>query len=170
MLLFLLIMVNSTITGTIIEWKRERRWSDIIWPFRLDPLKAVTAWNYTYPDDVIDVKPASLLEISHQKSKKGDGEKKTLDIISGCTKASTFVGFVHMLKVEKSDTSKSSSATIEKIKRSVEIDVWRQSFSGRIDNLSFKFLQERDTRNRLQNLLQTAFTLDLLKKWGWLYC
>eukprot|EP00548_Thalassiothrix_antarctica_P014769 CAMPEP_0194174892 /NCGR_PEP_ID=MMETSP0154-20130528/9027_1 /TAXON_ID=1049557 /ORGANISM="Thalassiothrix antarctica, Strain L6-D1" /LENGTH=191 /DNA_ID=CAMNT_0038888499 /DNA_START=131 /DNA_END=703 /DNA_ORIENTATION=+ len=55
---------NHNIEGTIvISAKTTHKNADIISPFRLDPLKAVTAWNYTYPDDVIDVKPASLLEI-----------------------------------------------------------------------------------------------------------
>jgi len=96
-----------------------------------------------------------LLEIALQKSKKGDGEKKALDIISGCTKASTFVGFVHMMKVEKSDTSQSSSATIEKIKRSVEIDVWQQSFSGRIGNSS-SFAKTSKALNSSSNISNHA--------------
>jgi len=126
---------NHDIEGTIvISAKATHKNADIISPFKLDPLKAVTAWNYTYPDDLIDTKPENIMKAALENYKEHPSKKKTLDIISGCTKASSFVGFVHLLHGERTESSQSTSSKVDKIKESMEYDLCHTANKGGFGN------------------------------------
>jgi len=119
------------IEGTIVLCaKATHRNADIIEPFIMDPVKAVTAWNYTYPEDKIDVDPVSIYKTALEDYKTDKSEKKALSIISGCSKGSSFVGMVHLLKTESTSSTQTASSAASAVMATIEADIWVQSVSG----------------------------------------
>mmetsp|Transcript_27251 Transcript_27251/g.31099 ORF Transcript_27251/g.31099 Transcript_27251/m.31099 type:complete len:507 (+) Transcript_27251:165-1685(+) len=115
----------SNVEGTVvITANATHKNAAIISPLVLDPVKAVTAWNYTHPDDLIEVEPKKLMEAALEDYEADLSKKKTLDILSGCSKASSFVGYIHLLKQEKESSKQSTSSKVEAISREVEKTGW----------------------------------------------
>jgi len=122
---------NHKIEGTIvISAIATHKNASVISPFVLDPIKAVSAWNYTYPEDQIRTEPNNILSAALDDFKGDPSKKPTLDILSGCAKSSSFVGFVHIMQNEKTTSSQSAASAIEEVKSSFEKDAWQSSASG----------------------------------------
>jgi len=87
--------------------------SIVIDPFILDPVKAVSTWNNMYPSDIIRTDPESIFKtaLTSPASSKKDKDK-ALHIISGAGVASSFIGMVHVLKIEGSHSSQKSIAAM----------------------------------------------------------
>jgi len=128
---------NHTIKGTVvISAKATHKNADMISPLKIDPLKAIEAWNYTYPEESIDTQPENLMKAALGDFDVKNEKKKTLDIISGSTKASSFVGYVHLLKDETTDNTQSVSSLVDQVKQSFHKDIWIKSSSGGFGNSS----------------------------------
>lgn len=98
------------IEGTVvITAKCLHKQADIIEPFVLDPRKAVLSWNATFPDDKISTDAETMIQLAIGATEK-DRENK-MRVLSGCTKASSFVGYVHLFKSEGSSSSQISEST-----------------------------------------------------------
>jgi len=131
---------NHSIEGSIvITANANHRNADLIAPLVMDPLKAVSAWNYTFPDDILQVDATSLFKLAlddkkkkekPKKDKKGNEIKNNLSIITGCSKASSFVGMVHLLKNERTDSTQTASSFASAVTNSVECDLWLVSAGG----------------------------------------
>jgi len=122
---------NHKIEGTIvISAIATHKNASVISPFVLDPIKAVSAWNYTYPEDQIRTEPNNILSAALDDFKGDPSKKPTLDILSGCAKSSSFVGFVHIMQNEKTTSSQSAASAIEEVKSSFEKDAWQSAASG----------------------------------------
>mmetsp|Transcript_37145 Transcript_37145/g.42384 ORF Transcript_37145/g.42384 Transcript_37145/m.42384 type:complete len:504 (-) Transcript_37145:35-1546(-) len=104
--------------------------ADIIEPFRIDPEKAISAWNYTFPKDQIKTTPQDIFEAAIGDYKTPPSEKPALHILSGCTKGSSFVGLVHILQQEDSTSSNSAYAYSQSVQASMEFDMWATSLRG----------------------------------------
>jgi len=122
---------NHKIEGTIvISAIATHKNASVISPFVLDPIKAVSAWNYTYPEDQIRTEPNNILSAALDDFKGDPSKKPTLDILSGCAKSSSFVGFVHIMQNETTASEQSAASAIEDVKSSFEKDAWQSSASG----------------------------------------
>jgi len=142
---------KHSIEGTIvISANATHKNASIISPFILDPFKAVTAWNYTYPDEIIRTEPSNILKAALEDYDEDPSEKKTLNILSGCAKTSTFVGFVHILKDETTDSSQSASSMANQVRNSLEIDAWQKSVTGQFGGSS-------NVSNTQQSLSSASF-------------
>ena len=82
--------------------------ADIFAPFIMDPDKAIAAWNQTYPDQALDTGTAEGME--EALTAKPGNKEPALHLLSGQTVGSSFVGMVHFLQTEKSDSTQSETA------------------------------------------------------------
>jgi len=128
---------NHDIEGTVvISARATHKNADVIEPFVIDPEKAVTAWNYTYPKDLLNVDPQSIMKAALDDFKTKSDKKPAINILSSVTKGSSFTGLVHILKKESSDSSQSASAYASGIKNSQEFDQWYNASNGGYGNSS----------------------------------
>lgn len=98
---------NSELEGTIvISAHTTHKAASIMAPFVMDARKAITAWNYSFPDDLLNTSPEDIFQAAMKKRKKGDN---VMHLLSGYTKGSSFVGFVHILKKEHTQSSQKAS-------------------------------------------------------------
>mmetsp|Transcript_30061 Transcript_30061/g.45803 ORF Transcript_30061/g.45803 Transcript_30061/m.45803 type:complete len:499 (-) Transcript_30061:154-1650(-) len=122
---------NHKIEGTIvIVASCTHKMAAIIDPFVIDPKKAVKAWNFTYPDDRIDTDPSKISEAAFSTSVAEEMTAPALNLLSGCTKGSSFVGFLHILQKEETTSSQTSSAGSSAFMASVKTDMFVMSASG----------------------------------------
>mmetsp|Transcript_12092 Transcript_12092/g.18653 ORF Transcript_12092/g.18653 Transcript_12092/m.18653 type:complete len:505 (+) Transcript_12092:127-1641(+) len=101
--------------------------ADIISPLIMAPKKAVKAWNATYPDDRLLTNPSAMFEAAVARS---DGSEKVINLISGCTRGSSFVGYVHILQVESTQSSQEAAATASTIENSIFTTMITNAMSG----------------------------------------
>lgn len=131
---------QHNIEGTIVICAHAtHKNAHIIEPLVLDPKKAVKAWNYNFPDDRIQVDPQSIMAAAFEPEEGGEGEKKVLNLLSGCTRASTFVGMVHILQQESTESSQKARSTARTVQESLEVDLFIASIgasSGRSSSSS----------------------------------
>mmetsp|Transcript_33442 Transcript_33442/g.36981 ORF Transcript_33442/g.36981 Transcript_33442/m.36981 type:complete len:510 (+) Transcript_33442:149-1678(+) len=99
-------MTNHNIDGTIvISAFCNHRQADIISPLILDARKLLAAWNQTFPDDYLDPDPKSMFDAGlKEEDERNDIKSNKLHLLTGCTRASSFVGFAHVLKVERTES------------------------------------------------------------------
>lgn len=90
-------------------------------PFVLEPRKALQAWNHTFPDDRLESDPASMFEAALENTKKGSN---CLQLLSGTTKGSSFVGYVYILKRQYTDSSQTSESVTSSIQSTYERQAW----------------------------------------------
>eukprot|EP00548_Thalassiothrix_antarctica_P014279 CAMPEP_0194169958 /NCGR_PEP_ID=MMETSP0154-20130528/4612_1 /TAXON_ID=1049557 /ORGANISM="Thalassiothrix antarctica, Strain L6-D1" /LENGTH=497 /DNA_ID=CAMNT_0038881583 /DNA_START=129 /DNA_END=1622 /DNA_ORIENTATION=- len=122
---------NHDIEGTVvITAKATHKNADIISPFVIDPIIAVQSWNYMYPDDAIQTDPTNIMLAALDDYKTKPSEKTSMEIISGCSKGSSFTGFVHVLQQESSSSDETAESFAEGIKSAQETDAWVSASSG----------------------------------------
>ena len=88
---------RHSIAGTlVIAIRCTHKNAQIFAPFVLDPDKAVTVWNKLSKTTRIDTSDPEKVKQLAEKSSE-DGDKDCLNILSGATYGSAFVGMVHVL-------------------------------------------------------------------------
>jgi|JI8StandDraft_2_1071088.scaffolds.fasta_scaffold00305_31 uncharacterized protein (UPF0254 family) len=96
------------IEGTLlITASCTHKMATLLSPLFLDPDKAMRAWNALYPNDKLRIKEEDL-EAALKQS--GTEEERAMHIISGFTTGSSFVGMVHILRQEFTDSSESAAS------------------------------------------------------------
>ncbi|MCV2884096.1 hypothetical protein OE749_05275 [Aestuariibacter sp. AA17] len=138
---------NHSIEGTlVITANCTHKVADLFAPFVLDPEKAIRAWNVYVPDKKIDTAdPESMQKVIAGK----DSDSAGMYLLSGATYGSSFVGMVHILQDEKSDSSQSSSSVAASMSASIEEHLFLANSSG-------KFGLDTSFANSLKNLLSTS--------------
>jgi len=129
---------RHNIAGTIVITATcNHRQADIIAPCVLDPKKSVEAWNASFPYDRLYTDPVSMYkaampatESDLAKSAKSFFGQNAMYLLNGCTRGSSFVGFVHILQVEGTDTTQVSHALAGEMKVSIERNMALSSMSG----------------------------------------
>ncbi len=100
--------------------------ASIFAPFVMDVDKAIRVWNEVFPDKKIEPdKPGNLLEIEEDGS-----ATETLNLLSGATYGSSFVGMVHVLKESKSQSSQSMYTAAESLSAAMKVGGWFAEESG----------------------------------------
>jgi hypothetical protein len=142
---------QHNIEGTlVITASCTHKQTDLFAPFVMDPEKAVYAWNWMFPDDQIQTtRPETLVQAIENVSANGtDDQKKFLSLLSGQTIGSSFVGMVHILRTEKTDSTQTSSASASKFASEFEWGGFFASGKG-------AFGVDSDFSNNIKNMLST---------------
>ena len=117
---------NHDIEGTlIITATCTHKNAIILTPLVLDTDRAIGAWNNTYTDD--QIKEDDLSPVTEVKN----SDNKSIDILSGATFGSCFVGMVHVLKSESSTSSDRSMKSIaEALQEKAKLGQWLEDKKG----------------------------------------
>lgn len=112
---------NHDIQGTlVIVANCTHKNADVISPCILDPVKLLSAWNQTYPDDRLSTESHAMFTAALEL--KGERQNKTnaLHLLTGVTRASSFIGMAHILRQKTSDSSQNADQQATKIREIVE--------------------------------------------------
>mmetsp|Transcript_1917 Transcript_1917/g.2343 ORF Transcript_1917/g.2343 Transcript_1917/m.2343 type:complete len:499 (-) Transcript_1917:95-1591(-) len=104
--------------------------ASVIAPLVLDPEKAVTAWNYTFPWTPISTDPISIFLAATIDFAIPYFLKPKLHILSGVTRASSFLGCVHFLQEESTTESQSSVSIATAMKADIQKEMYAASLTG----------------------------------------
>jgi len=99
----------------------------LIDPFVIDPLKAVSAWNMTFSEDMLRTDPSSMLTAALTPILPN---QKKLTLLSGCSLSSSFVGFVHILRKEHTSSTEMAVSVAASVKQSVTRSMATSSMTG----------------------------------------
>ena len=138
---------NHKIEGTlVITANCTHKVSDVFAPFVLDPEKGIRAWNVYNSSQKIDTADkASMQKLITGK----DSDAAGMFLLSGATYGSSFVGLVHILQDEKSDSSQSSSSLAASMSASITENLWLENYSG-------KFGLDSSFADNIKSLLSTS--------------
>lgn len=137
--------LDSTIVFTAIATHKQ---ADMLAPLVIDADKAVHAWNYCYPMDKVRCGPREI----YKAALKDDGKEKklrTIKILTGTAKSSSFVGYVHLLKTERTRQTQHTAAIAASVQASIENNMATASMMG-------KFGASVETSTSVNALLSTA--------------
>jgi len=143
---------NHSIAGTlVITATCTHKTSDVFAPFVMDPEKAVYAWNALFPSDQIQTThPETLVAAIENTSTGGKSDNnKFLSLLSGQTIGSSFIGMIHVLQVENTNSSQKSNAAAASFQSEFE---WGGFFAS--GNGSFGV--DSDFSNNIKNMLSTS--------------
>ncbi len=122
---------NHNLAGTlIITASCTHRNVAIIEPCVLEPDKAIAVWNSLYPDSqdrIITTDPAQV-KAQAESSPDVAGEK-TLTVLSGVVYGSGFVGMVHILKRDVTDSGPTEEVATQ-LQERLAIGGWLENASG----------------------------------------
>jgi hypothetical protein len=138
---------NHKIEGTlVITANCTHKVSEVFAPFVLDPEKAIRAWNVYNASNKIDTADkASLQKVIAEKN----SSTAVMHLLSGATYGSSFVGFAHILKDEKNNSSQSSSSLASSLSVSISENLFLANESG-------KFGLDGSFADSVKNLLSTS--------------
>ncbi|PZO20846.1 MAG: hypothetical protein DCF26_02575 [Burkholderiales bacterium] len=108
------------VAGTLVLTANcTHRTAVVLAPLVLDVDKAIRVWNQLFPQAQDKIKPdvATMQKIA---SEEGTTSEKSFSIISGATYGSSFVGMVHVLRTESTETSQDMEVDEEVLQAKVE--------------------------------------------------
>lgn len=118
------------VAGTLVLTANcTHRTAVVLAPLVLDVDKAIRVWNQLFPQAQDKIKPdvATMQKIA---SEEGTTSEKSFSIISGATYGSSFVGMVHVLRTESTETSQDMESDEQVVQAKVEESSWWQSAAG----------------------------------------
>ncbi|WP_436516344.1 hypothetical protein [Ekhidna sp. To15] len=120
---------NHEISGTlVITINCTHKDAVLLAPYIMDVDKGIRAWNAEFPDDMLNILDMSSIEKAMgTAAKKGEN---TMNILSGATYGSCFVGMVHVLNTTETDSSQSMMSVAESVQGQFEIASWWAHVSG----------------------------------------
>mmetsp|Transcript_28225 Transcript_28225/g.43075 ORF Transcript_28225/g.43075 Transcript_28225/m.43075 type:complete len:518 (+) Transcript_28225:64-1617(+) len=142
---------TDTVGVIVIVAKCTHKNADVFAPCILDARKSVAAWNYYHPDDRVGTDPAAIMKLALSQD-EGKKDKKVINLLSGASRSSSFVGYANILKTDSSKTDTESeslaSAASERIKKDMFVSNMQgqtssnnQSSSSRNDAFSSATLE-----------------------------
>lgn len=141
---------TSGLEGTIvITANATHKQADLMSPCVMDPVKLLAAWNHTHgKDDYLGTDPEQMMNAALVKETEQD-DSKLLHILSGATRGSAFVGYVHILKDERTITAARARSTASAIKSAVEVNMFAVSLTG-------KYGMSKDASSSMNSLLSNS--------------
>lgn len=106
----------------------------ILAPLVIDVDRAVKTWNRAFPADRLKTADAASM-VSDAAAEESDA-KQALNLLSGATYGSSFVGMVHVLRADSTDvgqgagTAQSLTAVAEGMQEKFEVAAWLEGESG----------------------------------------
>lgn len=122
---------NHSVEGTlVITASCTHKDAVLLAPFAIDVDKAIRVWNSVFTGDDQKIKvndPASLAKIA---TAEGTSKEQFLPILSGATYGSSFVGMVHVLRSESTQSSQQMASVAASMQEKFEVGCWMASESG----------------------------------------
>eukprot|EP00547_Thalassionema_nitzschioides_P015835 CAMPEP_0194242432 /NCGR_PEP_ID=MMETSP0158-20130606/7963_1 /TAXON_ID=33649 /ORGANISM="Thalassionema nitzschioides, Strain L26-B" /LENGTH=506 /DNA_ID=CAMNT_0038977507 /DNA_START=101 /DNA_END=1621 /DNA_ORIENTATION=+ len=123
--------IDSTIVITCVA---SHRMADLIEPCILHPVKLLNSWNALFPNDQLQTDPQRMfmvaMEADAEDRKESPEGNNAISLLSGCTKSSSFIGYVHILKSDETTSKQRSDSVASALQVSIERDWQVQSMSG----------------------------------------
>lgn len=108
--------------------------ANLLTPVVIDVDKTIRIWNQVYPADKLrHGDPASMIAAA---SAEGDGKSDALNVLTGATYGSSFVGMVHVLRKDATDIGQaagsgmSMTAIAESLQEKLKVAAWLEGESG----------------------------------------
>lgn len=139
---------HHDIEGTIVITANcTHKQAQVFAPYVMDVDKAVRSWNAMFKDDPIVVDDRKSLEAAIES----DGSKtaNVMNLLSGATYGSSFVGLVHILKREQTDSTQSSQS----LAASLSVEMKKNLF---LENISGGFGVSGSSAQSVKDLLSTS--------------
>ncbi|MEJ7687614.1 MAG: hypothetical protein WKG52_11815 [Variovorax sp.] len=123
------------IVGTLVVTAAcTHRKAAMLQPLVIDVDKAVSIWNHAFPSDRLRAAdPAGMIAAA---AAEGDANKQTLQLLTGASYGSSFVGMVHMLQNEATDAGESAGSNqsltevAESMQEKFKVAAWLEGESG----------------------------------------
>lgn len=122
---------NHELSGTlIITATCTHKDALLLAPFILDVDKAIRVWNDVFPGQDQKIKTDSVSNMQQIANDEGTSSELKLDLLSGQTNGSSFVGMVHVLKTSATETSQRMISTAASLQAQMEAGSWFASVEG----------------------------------------
>jgi hypothetical protein len=122
---------NHSLEGTlVIVASCNHKDAALLAPFVLDVDKAIRVWNQMQDEDTKRIKTNSVASMQTIAEKQETAEEPTINIVSGATYGSSFVGMVHVLKVDETSSSQNMITAAASLQAQMETGGWFSSMSG----------------------------------------
>ncbi len=120
---------NHDVEGTlIITAACTHKEAALLAPFIIDVDKGIRVWNKLKPKSLIKIDDVgSMQKISKQE---GTPNEESINIISGATYGSSFVGMVHILKSESTSSSQKMVSMASSLQAQMETGGWFSNAQG----------------------------------------
>lgn len=120
---------NHNIAGTLlITASCTHKNAAVLAPFYIDVDKGIRVWNTLFPDNMIKTNsPTDIAKIALQQQTK---QAKSFNIISGATYGSSFIGMVHILRQENTQSSQDMVSVAASLQEQFEASAWFAHVSG----------------------------------------
>lgn len=131
---------NHDIAGTlVIAVSCTHKNAALLAPCVIDVDKAINVWNAVYKDDLIN--PDSPTEMMKTAQEANTANERIMNIVSGATYGSCFVGMVHILNSTNTMTSEKISSIADSIQTQCKMKTWLSNLSGGF-GISSKFAND----------------------------
>lgn len=117
-------------------------------PFVLDVDKAIRVWNTVFTEAGDKIKVNDVATLTKIAQEEGTTSEKFLPLLSGATYGSSFVGMVHVLRTESTESSQSMTSLAANLQEQFEVGGWFANESG-------GFGVDTSFSNDIKNLLST---------------
>mmetsp|Transcript_14923 Transcript_14923/g.21991 ORF Transcript_14923/g.21991 Transcript_14923/m.21991 type:complete len:498 (-) Transcript_14923:36-1529(-) len=117
--------LDSTIVITAFATHKQ---VDIMNPFVMDAEKAVNAWNYCRPLDRLRTNPVEMWRAALLDNPLRFG---TINLLSGVAKSSSFVGYIHILKTERTAQTQNTATVAASVAASIENNMGVAAMTGK---------------------------------------
>lgn len=139
---------HHSITGTlVISINCTHPNVNVIAPFILNPDKAIRVWNHLYPDDMI--RTNNVGDIAKIMQQEGTPNERSFNILSGVSYGSSFVGMVHILEVEETQSTQRMTSMASSVQAQFEKGAWIAKMQG-------GFGVDSSFTNSVKQMLSTA--------------
>ncbi|OHX63973.1 hypothetical protein [Flammeovirga pacifica] len=121
---------RHSISGTlVVSIKCTHKEAALLAPFILNVDKGVEVWNQMFPKDKIDTGSPANLAMTQAKQ-ASNGKQNTIELLSGATYGSCFIGMVHTLNTTETSSSQTMYSVAESLQGQFEVGGWFADVSG----------------------------------------
>lgn len=99
-------------------------------PFILDVDKGIRVWNKIFSDNADKIKTDKLETLQQIAQEEGTDKEKSISILSGATYGSSFVGMVHILRTESTQSSQTMASVAASLQTQFKVGGWFAKESG----------------------------------------
>lgn len=122
---------NHNVEGTlVITASCTHKDAALLAPFILDVDKAIRVWNSVFSSDNEKIKISTPAELAKIADEEGTSKELVLPILSGATYGSSFVGMVHVLRSESTQSSQEMASIAANMQSQFDIGCWYASEAG----------------------------------------
>lgn len=140
---------NHEVAGTlVISVSCTHKDAMLLAPLIIDVDKAIRVWNKIFADDADKLKVDSVADLRKVARESGTAAEKSINIISGATTGSCFIGMVHVLRTESSQSSQNMVSVAESMQAQFQVGGWFASEKG-------GFGVDSSFANDIKNMLST---------------